>query len=324
MTMFQRVLVTGGAGFIGSHTVDLLLRENKQVIVLDNLSTGKIENLDLSHPNLEFVEGDILEYPLIVDLLAGCDAVLHLAALSSVPQSIAHPIYSFQVNTQGLLHVLQAIQQRKPALRLVYASSAAVYGIVKELPCRDEANIAGNMALSPYALQKIHDEDYATLYRKLYGINSLGLRYFNVYGLRQDPASPYSGVISRFLSAYQQNKILTIFGNGQQSRDFIHVSDVARANVLALQRDDARDASAANMVGVEVLNIGTGVPQSLLDLISCMEQIGGRAAQVVHQPARAGDIPSSYAAVARAEEVMGFHAQLSLLEGMQEMMAAPE
>ena len=193
----QHILVTGGAGFIGSHTVDLLLRQGKHVIVLDNLSSGKLENLNLQHPDLEFVEGDILEYPLIEDLLRGCDALLHLAAISSVQLSIDNPLYSFQVNTLGFLHVLQAIYKTKRPIRLVYASSAAVYGEVKELPCRDDTLLSGTL-LSPYALQKRQDEEYAELYARLHAIQSLALRYFNVYGPRQDPHSPYSGVISRF------------------------------------------------------------------------------------------------------------------------------
>jgi nucleoside-diphosphate-sugar epimerase len=154
----ERILVTGGAGFIGSHTVDLLLEQGKQVVVLDNLSSGSIDNLNLGHPALEFVEGDMLEYQLVVDLLNSCDAVLHLAAIASVPQSITDPIYTFQVNTQGFLHVLVAVQSAKRPLRFVYASSAAVYGAAAILPCDDTALLAGEL-LSPYALQKKHDED---------------------------------------------------------------------------------------------------------------------------------------------------------------------
>ncbi|RDI44599.1 NAD-dependent epimerase/dehydratase family protein [Aquicella lusitana] len=304
----QRILVTGGAGFIGSHTVDLLLQQDREVVVLDNLFSGKLKNLDLKHPNLEFVEGDVLEYPLIEDLLTHCDAVLHLAAIASVPQSIENPIYTFQVNTQGFLHVLEAVRSSGRPIRLVYASSAAVYGEAQSLPCRDDAPLSG-MLLSPYALQKKQDEDYADLYERLHGVKSLALRYFNVYGERQDPHSPYSGVISRFLDAYQNSAELTIFGDGRQSRDFIHVSDVARANWLALQGSHAG-----------AINIATGHPETLLNLIQCLEEAGGRPAKLRFEPARAGDIPSSYASVTEAEMHIGFTATLPLKEGISRLV----
>lgn len=306
--MPERILVTGGAGFIGSHTVDLLLRENKDVVVLDNLSSGKMTNLNLNHPNLEFIEGDVLEYPLVVDLAAGCDAVLHLAAIASVPQSIENPIYTFQVNTQGFLHVLEAVRSLKRPVSLVYASSAAVYGEAKTLPCRDDEPLSGT-PLSPYALQKTHDEHYAELYQRLHGIPSLGLRYFNVYGVRQDPASPYSGVISRFIDAYKQDAELTVFGDGKQSRDFIDVADIARANWLALQSNHAG-----------ALNIATGKPQTLLDLIGYIEAAGGKSARVKQLPERAGDIKSSYGSVVLAQETLGFSAAIPLREGIKTLL----
>jgi UDP-glucose 4-epimerase len=301
----QRILITGGAGFIGSHTVDLLLRQGRQVVVLDNLSSGKLENLNLQHPDLEFIEGDVLEYPLLLDLLHDCDAILHLAAISSVQQSIENPIYSFQVNTQGFLHVLQAVYQAKRPIRLVYASSAAVYGEVSELPCRDDMPLSGTL-LSPYALQKMHNEDYANLYARLHGVKSLALRYFNVYGPRQDPHSPYSGVISCFLDAYKKGAELTIFGDGKQSRDFIHVTDVAMANWLALQSNATRN-----------VNIATGELKTLLNLIEYLEAAGKKSANVRFEPSRAGDIKSSYAAIKMAEQELGFRYSVSLKEGMK-------
>lgn len=302
-----RILVTGGAGFIGSHTVSALLQQAKEVVVLDNLSSGKLAHLDLSHPNLEFIEGDVLEYPLIVDLLAGCDAVLHLAAIASVPLSIEKPIYSFQVNTQGFLHVLQAIHAAKRPIRLVYASSAAVYGEEVDLPCQDTKSLK-NAPLSPYALQKIEAEQYADLYQLLHGTRSLGLRYFNVYGERQDPHSPYSGVISRFLAQYQQGQALTVFGEGKQSRDFIHVADVARANCLALQSDYTGQ-----------MNIATGQPETLLNLIRYLEAAGGKPAIVNFAPARQGDIEISYAATQLAQQQLDFCYTIPLERGIKQM-----
>lgn len=301
----NRVLVTGGAGFIGSHTIDLLLESDTQVVVLDNLTSGKLENLNLSHPNIEFIEGDVLDLYLLDEIIASCDAVLHLAAIASVPYSLENPVYSFQVNTQGFLHVLTAIHKAKRSIRLVYASSAAVYGNTSELPSRDDVPLT-DVALSPYAMQKIHCEDYANLYARLFGVKSLGLRYFNVYGPRQDAASPYSGVISRFLAAYQNNESLTLFGDGTQTRDFIHVADVAKANVLAL-----------NHTYAGVLNIATGVGESLLQLIQYLEAIGEREAHKVFQPAREGDINASYAAVSKAKECLRFQTTLDLAHGLK-------
>jgi UDP-glucose 4-epimerase len=305
----QRVLVTGGAGFIGSHTVDLLLSEGTEVVVLDDLSSGKLENLNLQNPNLEFIEGNVLEYPYLAELVSGCEAILHLAAIVSVPESIEHPIFSFQVNTQGFLHALQAVYKASyHPVRLVQASSAAVYGDAHELPCRDDAPLS-NPPLSPYALQKIHNEDYANLYRRLHGTQSLALRYFNVYGTRQDPKSPYSGVISRFLEAYKKDEDLIIFGDGLQSRDFIHVSDIARANVLALKSDYAG-----------VLNIATGRSQTLLDLVNYLQLAGNKPPKLQFAPARTGDITHSYAATQLAERHLGFKYAISLQEGIRDLV----
>ena len=304
----QRILVTGGAGFIGSHTVDLLLRHGKQVVVLDNLSSGSIHHLDLRAPELELIEGDVLEYPLLLTLIASCDAVIHLAAIASVPQSIADPIYTFQVNTQGFLHVLCAVQQAKRKVRVVYASSAAVYGEEDSPPCRDDKPLR-HPPLSPYALQKLNNEQYADVYARLHGVNSLGLRYFNVYGRGQDPASPYSGVISRFLDAYREDKPLTIFGDGQQSRDFIYVTDIAEANWLAL-----------NSAYSGVLNVASGRPETLLNMIDCLEAAGQKPAIRQFESERPGDIKRSYASTQLAEQSLGFKSTVSLLQGMKQLL----
>lgn len=300
----NRILITGGAGFIGSHTAELLLQHNKKVVVLDNLSTGTIDNLPMAHPHLEFVEGDILDYDLLTQLIADCDAVLHLAAIASVPRSLELPVYTLQVNTQGTMHILEAIRKSNRQIRFVYASSSAVYGEAMDLPCQETA-ASVDAALSPYALQKAQSEEYAKLYERLFGIKSLGLRYFNVYGPRQDPASPYSGVISLFIDAYRANKEFVIFGDGRQSRDFIYVSDVAYANALALERD----CSGA-------LNIGTGESKTLLDLVHCIEQSGKRRAFYRHGETRPGDIRDSYGNVSKARFMLGFKASIPLNEGI--------
>src|SRR3990167_4717098 len=285
----KRILITGGAGFIGSHTADLFLQQDWRVVVFDNLVSGKLNNLNVFHPNLRVVQADILDYPALLKEVSACDVVLHLAALSSVPQSIEDPVQSLKVNTLGFLHVLQAIRESQKSIRLIYASSAAVYGCVAQLPCSDE-KIVSSVVLSPYALEKANNERYADLYARLFGIKSIGLRYFNVYGERQDPNSPYSGVISKFIQCYQENKPITIFGDGEQSRDFIYVKDVAKANWLALQADYTG-----------VLNIATGVPETLQNLIRYIEQTGQHPAKLQFEGARLGDIPHSYAKTTEAD-----------------------
>jgi len=224
--------------------------------------------------------------------------------------SIQEPIYSFQVNVQGFLHLLQAVHTIRRPIRIVYASSAAIYGDATEQPCRDDRPLTG-VPLSPYALQKWNNEEYAALYAQLYGVASLGLRYFNVYGARQDPASPYSGVISRFLEAYQNKAALTVFGDGLQSRDFISVADIARANVLALE---------STYHGA--INIASGQPETLLKMIECIQIAGQRPATIAFEPARAGDIKLSYAATQMAEKHIGFKSSVSLLDGIGAMVNA--
>jgi UDP-glucose 4-epimerase len=304
------VLITGGAGFIGSHTADALLAKQIPVTILDNLSTGKLANLNLNSPFLRFIEGDVLDYPVLVKAMAGCAAVLHLTALPSVPKSIENPVHSHSVNTVGFLHVLQAIREAQRPIRLVYASSSAIYGDSTILPCCDERSPEAAV-LSPYALQKAQNEQYASLYNTLFKTPSLALRYFNVYGSRQDPQSVYSGVISRFLALYQAKQTVTIFGDGSQSRDFIHVKDVARANCLALQGDYSG-----------VLNIATGVAETVQRLVSYIEAAGGRKADLAFAAARLGDIHTSYASTQKAERYLGFRPEISLKEGIEELLLA--
>ena len=305
----KHILITGGAGFIGSHTTDLLLQSGFRVTVYDNLSTGKLTNLDLFHPHLEFVPGDVLDYTALAVQIKRCDAVLHLAALPSVPKSIEDPVFSLKVNTQGFLHVLQAVREAARPIRVVYASSAAVYGGDAALPCSDELADIPTMPLSPYALEKANNERYADLYQRLFGIASLALRYFNVYGLRQDPESPYSGVIAKFIENYRTQGVIMIWGDGLQSRDFVQVSDIARANLLALQSDY-----------VGVLNIATGVPETLQNLASYIEQAGGQPLQIIFAEKRVGDIRESYASVTKAEAALGFRSEIDLEQGIRLLM----
>jgi nucleoside-diphosphate-sugar epimerase len=258
------------------------------------------------------VQADILNYKILETEIAQCDAVLHLAALPSVQQSIKNPVQSLQINTQGFLHVLQAIretqQKHQKDIRLIYASSAAVYGAEAALPCSDELPLPLTV-LSPYALEKANNERYAYLYAQLFGIKSLGLRYFNVYGPRQLPDSPYSGVISKFIANYQKKEPILIFGDGTQSRDFIHVFDVARANWLAMQSDYCG-----------TLNIATGIPETLINLISYIENTGGHPAEIQLTTPRPGDIPMSYASTTRAEKNLQFNYTVKLADGISNLL----
>ena len=301
----KKILVTGGAGFIGSHTVDLLLANNFHVVVYDDFSSGKLTNLNLFHTGLECIQADILDYSKLFKEMSRCDAILHLAALPSVPKSIEDPIQSLKVNTLGFLNVLQALREMHKPMRLVYASSAAVYGDAEELPCRDDVLLSAN-ALSPYALEKANNERYAELFTTLFGMKSLGLRYFNAYGPRQDPKSPYSGVIAKFIECYKKHEPIKIFGDGKQSRDFISVADLALANLLALQSDYCG-----------TLNIATGTPETLNNLVHYLEKVGGPPAEVEFLPARAGDILESYASTQKADTAIGFQYKTSLEQGMQ-------
>lgn len=303
----MKVLITGGAGFIGSHAADFLIANHHSVTVFDNLATGKLSNLNLQSSLLRFVQGDVLDYPALMKEIAQSDAVLHLAALPSVPKSIEDPLESHAVNTVGFLHVLQAIRTIQKPIRLVYASSSAIYGDIEALPCCDDS--LGSTVLSPYALQKAQNEQYAALFAKLFGIKSLALRYFNVYGLRQDPQSIYSGVISLFLESYKQGMPLTVYGDGHQSRDFVHVSDITRANYLAL---------LSNYTGA--LNIATGTPETLRNLITYMEETGGKNISVNFASPRIGDIQASYGATQKAEAYLQFKYEVTLREGIKRLM----
>lgn len=303
----KRILVTGGAGFIGSHTVDLLLEKGYQVTVYDDFSAGRLTHLNVFHPNLKVVQGDILDYAFLLKEMGNCDAVLHLAALPSVPKSIENPFQSLKVNTLGFVHVLQAVRELKKKIRVVYASSAAVYGD-SAVPCNDDIRLSENF-LSPYALEKANDERYADLFSRLFDIQCLGLRYFNVYGPRQDPSSPYSGVISKFMSGYLERQPIMIFGDGKQSRDFIYVKDVARANLLAIESEYCG-----------AMNIATGVPETLLNLIHYIEKAGGQAAETLFVEKRMGDIQESYGAVKKAKKHLQFQSEVNLEQGMKQLL----
>lgn len=300
----MHVLVTGGAGFIGSHSVDCLLAAGARVRVLDNFSSGKMANLgghQAGDPALEIIEGDVRDPAAVAAAMVGITHVLHLAAQVSVVVSVQLPVESASTNVTGFLNVLDSAR-RQGVRRFVYASSAAVYGLPAKLPLHEEDPA---LPISPYGLEKAIDDQYAALYRELYGTSAAGMRYFNVFGPRQDPSSQYSGVISIFAQRMKEGQDLTIYGDGGQTRDFIYVGDVARANVAALQSD---------MGGV--CNVATGHTVSLLDLVATLADIEGRKPVVHFAEARSGDIRHSSAENHRLTQELGVTGFTSLKDGL--------
>jgi UDP-glucose 4-epimerase len=300
------VLVVGGAGFIGSHTVEALLAQGYRVRVLDDLSSGKVENLPSRHPQLELIVGDVRDADTVQRAMLGIKGCIHLAAQVSAARSVEDPHGSAQRNIVGFINTLEAVRAQQVP-RLVYASSAAVYGESQNLPLNEDELLRPT---NPYGLEKQVDELYAGLYERLHGLNSLGLRYFNVYGPRQDPSSPYSGVISKFMQNLAAGQTLTVFGDGHQTRDFIYVGDVAQANVRAL---------AADCRGV--CNVATAKRVDLLRLVEILDGCLGQGAELKFEPARAGDIRHSCGNNTRLREQLGFTPQQSLEQGLAELAA---
>ncbi|MGQ9850199.1 MAG: NAD-dependent epimerase/dehydratase family protein [Aggregatilineaceae bacterium] len=296
----MHVLITGGAGFIGSHTAKLLLAHGLHVTVLDNLSNGSRENLPL-HSRLRLVVGDITDPAAVATALEGADCVLHLAAQVSVAASIEDPIRSCRDNLLGFITVLDSAR-RAGIQRFVYASSAAVYGQPVKLPLNEASSTAPT---SPYGLEKLVNEQYAALYRKLHDLSLLGLRYFNVYGPGQDPKSPYSGVISEFVDRLRTGRPLIVHGDGLQTRDFVYVGDVATINLAALTG-----------TAEGILNVGTGNSCTLLELIATLSRVTGITPQLSYAPARKGDIRHSAMSTTRLNQALGVVPSTPLEEGL--------
>ena len=302
----MKALVTGGAGFIGSHIVDRLLQDGHQVIVLDDLSTGHRENL-AENDKLEIIEGDIRDFNTVNECMQGVDWVFHKAAVASVPKTVNDPIGSSAVNYQGSLHVLEAARQNKTK-RVVFASSAALYGDEPTLP---KLETMLPVTLSPYAVDKLASEYACGMYTKLYGLETVSLRYFNVYGPRQDPSSPYSGVISIFADKLNQGTAPTIFGDGEQTRDFVYVSDVVEANMRA-----AINETAAG----QVINIATGNKITLNELLNTFCDIKQVEFNAEYQDPRQGDIKESYANVSKAEKILEWSSTVELNQGLRALI----
>jgi UDP-glucose 4-epimerase len=300
----MRALVTGGAGFIGSHLVDALVAEGWRVTVLDNLSTGTESNLKSVMDDITFCKGDIRDRQILEKAVEDCSVIFHLAAVVSVPQTIDHPVESALINDLGTLYVLEEAR-KKNIKRVIFSSSCAVYGDDPQLPKKETMNLKPG---SPYALQKMTAEHYMRLGYELYGLEAVSLRYFNVYGPRQDPSSPYSGVISIFMKMAIEQKSPIIYGNGNQSRDFIYVTDVVKANLLAAASDQARG---------KIVNIGTGISVRINQLWDMICALTGLTIEPKYQPSRPGDIYASLANVEYAKLFLGFEHDCPFEKGLE-------
>ena len=299
-----RCMVTGGAGFIGSHLCRRLVDEGHDVRVLDNLSSGRRENLAEIQDVVEFVEGDLCDEALLAEVIQGVDCVLHHAAVASVQTSVERPLFEQEVNAVGTLRLLEAAR-RVEVRRVVFAASAAAYGNNPQVPKREEMPPEPE---SPYAISKVMGEYYARVYTQIYGLEVVCLRYFNVFGPRQDPSSPYSGVISIFAERILQGTAPTVAGDGLQSRDFVYVDDVVEANMRALTKSG---------IAGRVCNIGSGRSVSILELVSVLNEVMGTALEPVFGSARPGDVRVSLADISRAREELGYEPMVSLREGLK-------
>lgn len=298
--MTHTVLITGGAGFIGSHTVDLLLQKKYKIKILDNFSTGTLNNLPVNNSNLEIITGDICDLNACIKAAQNCNYIIHLAAQVSVVKSIKDPYQSFKTNMLGFINILETMRNNHHINKIIFPSSAAIYGNNQNLPLL-ENDISDNQ-LSPYALEKLNAERYLKLYAKLYNIKYTILRYFNIYGTRQNPLSPYSGVISKLIYCYDKNQPFTIHGDGNQTRDFINVKDAVYANLLALTKGDN-----------QTYNIATGKESSILDLLAIFQQQSTKNnINVEYREQRPGDIKHSLASINKAKSELGFTCQYGI------------
>ena len=297
-------LVTGGAGFIGSHITERLVREGHHVRVLDNFSSGHEANLESFRGDVELIRGDIRDAQLVNSATKGVDVVFHEAALGSVPRSVADPVTTHEVNLTGTLNVLLAARD-VGVRRVVYASSSSVYGETPVLPKREDML---PQPLSPYALSKLVGEHYSSVFKHVYGFEVVSLRYFNIFGPRQDPESQYAAVIPRFIMALLSGKSPVVYGDGLQSRDFTYVENVVDANLLAAEADGA---------GGRAFNVACGGRYTLLDLLARLNETIGTHFEPIHEPGRAGDVRDSQASVEAAEQGLGYHVSVGFEEGLR-------
>jgi nucleoside-diphosphate-sugar epimerase len=296
-------LVTGGAGFIGSHLVEELVRRGEPVRVVDSLVTGHRENLSSVAGRIEFIEGDLADAGVATSAASGIDYVLHQAAIPSVPRSVAEPVFCHRANVDATLNLLVAARDAG-VRRLVFAGSSSVYGNIAVLPTREDLPVD---PLTPYALQKLMGEQYLKLFTTLYGLETVSTRYFNVFGPRQDPSSPYSGVISVFIRALLDGRTPTIYGDGEQTRDFTYVANVV---------DGVLRACHAPGVAGQVINVATGGRVSLNALFNTLRSLTGAPVVPAYGPARTGDVRHSQADIDRARAMLGYSPSVEFDEGL--------
>jgi UDP-glucose 4-epimerase len=302
-------LVTGGAGFIGSHLVEGLLAQGHKVRILDDFTTGNPANLQHVRDRVEVVTGSVTRPDQVAAAVADCAVVFHLAALPSVTKSVEDPVLVHDICAGGTLNVLEA-GRRAHVRRVVYAASSSAYGD-QEGETRSESDRLA--PLSPYAAAKLAGEHYCSCFTATYGLETVRLRFFNVFGPRQDPKSPYSGVIALFIAAMSQRRAPTVFGDGKQSRDFVYVADVVQALIRA--------AESPMAVG-QVYNIGTGASTTVLDLVHALNSLLGSGLAPVHAAPRAGDVRLSRADISRARRDLGYEPRISFVEGLRRTLAA--
>jgi len=300
-------LVTGGAGFIGSHLAEELARRGHRVRVADSLITGKRRNLE-HVPAVDFVEGDLADLGVAQRAVVGVDYVLHQAAIPSVPRSVDDPIASNRANIDATLNVLVSARDAR-VKRLVYAGSSSAYGDTPTLPKREDMPTG---PLSPYALQKLVGEQYCQMFTRLYGFETVTIRYFNVFGPRQDPSSPYSGVISLFASALLAGRRPTIYGDGEQTRDFTYVANVV---------DGVLRACEAKGAAGEVINVATGGRISLNELLRVMNRVVGTDLKAIYSEPRAGDVRDSQADISKARRILDYEPRVGFEEGLRQTLA---
>jgi nucleoside-diphosphate-sugar epimerase len=304
----MRYLVTGGAGFIGSNTVDELVRRGHSVVVLDDLSTGKEENLADVRSKITFVKGSITELEAVQKAIHQAEYVIHLAARTSVPRSVKDPLETNRINVEGTLNVLVAARDNK-VKRFVFAASSSAYG---ETPTLPKVESMEPNPISPYGVTKYVGELYASVFGRCYGVETVCLRYFNIFGPRQDPDSPYSGVLSRFAAAFLADEPPVVYGDGEQTRDFTFVENAVQANLLACE---------APGVSGQVFNVGSGGRVSLNQTLELLRGMAAKKLPAKFEPPREGDIRDSQADISKAKEMLGYEPMVSFREGLERTYA---
>jgi nucleoside-diphosphate-sugar epimerase len=304
----MRYLVTGGAGFIGSNTVDELVRRGHGVVVLDDLSSGKEDNLAEVRSKITFMKGSITDIEVVQKAMVQADYVIHLAARTSVPRSVKDPVDTNRINVDGTLNVLVAARDNK-VKRVVFAASSSAYGDTPTLPKSEDMQ---PVPISPYGVTKYVGELYAQTFGRCYGLENVCLRYFNIFGPRQDPDSPYSGVLSRFSTAYLDSTPPVVFGDGEQTRDFTYVDNAVAANILACEAPSASGRT---------FNVGTGQAVSLNQVLQMLQKASGKTLETKYEPTREGDIRDSLADIRLAKEFLSYQPTVLFEEGLERTYA---